>query len=93
MSPQWGDKLASATLEEIIQLESENRAWKKRLKIKAGALVNDKLAKRIESAQYVEGRRATGEESAECIRRGRILNEEITLRRQLLRARNPRPHA
>ena len=38
MSPQWCEDLSSSTLEEIIQLESDNRAWRKELKIKVDSL-------------------------------------------------------
>jgi len=86
MSPQWCEDLSSSTLEEIIQLESDNRAWRKELKIKVDSLIDDKLAKRIGAEQYAAGRRATGEESAECSRRWLILNEKIATRRHLRRA-------
>ena len=89
MSPQWCEDLSSYTLEEIIRLESENRLWRKELKTKVASLIEDRLAKRIGAEQYAAGRRATGEESAECSRRSRILNEEIVTRRHLLR-RNSR---
>jgi hypothetical protein len=86
MDQEWCEDLASATLDQILRLERENRAWKKELKTKAGSLVNDRLAKRIEADQYATGRKAAAEASAECSRRERILGAEIANRRCLLRA-------
>jgi hypothetical protein len=86
MNGQWCEDLASATLDQILRLESENRAWKKQLKSKTGCLIDDRLAKRIDAGQYATGRKAAAEESAECSRRERFLGAEIAHRRCLLRA-------
>jgi len=80
MSTEWREDLSPSTLEDLIRLDSEIRAWRKGLRTKTGSLVEDRLAKRIGAEQYAAVRRAINEESAECSRRERILDEEMATR-------------
>jgi hypothetical protein len=76
MSP-WHEDFSTASLEEVLGRQAENRAWSKELRRKANALVNSRLANDITLADYVENRTRAQEEAAECKRRANILDNQI----------------
>ena len=93
MSTELCEDLSSSTIEDLIRLQLANRAWKKELRIKNRSLVDDRLAKQIGAEQYAAGRKATKEESAECSRRERVLDEEMATRHSPLRSGNRPTHS
>jgi hypothetical protein len=76
MSP-WHEDFSTATLDEVLGQQAENRAWSKELRRKASALVNSRLANDITLADYVAHRKIAHEEAAECRRRANILDTQI----------------
>jgi hypothetical protein len=89
-------------LEEILRIETENRAWNKRLRLDVTALVESRLAKHISQEEYAARRLYANEAAAECRRRATILvhqirnrngvrNENPAFERQRLSLTNLRP--
>jgi hypothetical protein len=78
--PLGSENFSAFSLEEICKSQNENRAWHKELRLRATALVNNRLAKLISRDEYAANRKADVEDAAECKRRATILVNEITLR-------------
>lgn len=79
MAP-WREDLSNGTLEDVLSSQAENRAWSKQLRQKTTSLINDRLAKNISQADYLENRKLGREEASECRRRAAILDEQIVRR-------------
>jgi hypothetical protein len=75
--PSWPENIEERSLEEMFQLQAENRAWSKQLRIEAQVLVNTRLAKGITLEEYASSRLVAAEHSAECRRRAATLSREI----------------
>lgn len=70
----WNDQSPSGSIEEIMQLQEENRAWSKELRLKSNALINGCLAKQISQQDYVVFRKISQTDAAECRRRAAVLD-------------------
>lgn len=75
--PNWRDDFSSSSLEEVLQYQTENRAWSKELRYRSNALVNSRLANEISQADYLSSRDLTRQEALECQRRAAILESQI----------------
>ncbi len=73
----WRDDFSASDLEEILQYQSENRAWSKALRGRSVALVNSRLANEISLADYLADRKLALEDAVECRRRAAILDSQI----------------
>jgi hypothetical protein len=73
----WREDFSTASLDEVLQTQAENRTWNKELRLKANALVNSRLAKAITQDDYVSNRKRAAEEALECQRRASILQSVI----------------
>jgi hypothetical protein len=73
----WPEDLLTCTLDELIGWQVENRAWSRDLRHKVSALVNSRLTKEISLDSYLETRKRTQEEAAECRRRATMLDAQI----------------
>lgn len=73
----WPEDLSTCTLDEVLARVAENRAWSKELRLRTNDLVNTRLAKTISQADYVESRKRTHEDAAECRRRATVLERHI----------------
>ena len=78
----WSEDLSQHTLDEIVWLQVENRAWQRELRTKATTLVNSKLAKEISPEEYASKRDAAKTDASECKRRAGILVMEAWNRRK-----------
>ena len=76
----WSEDFAGCSTEEIIRAQIENRAWGKELRDHTGALVNNRLAKRVSQADYLTTRDLVREATMECRRRAMILDQKISQR-------------
>jgi len=52
-------------------------AWSKEVRLRANALVNNRLAKQITQEDYQSGRKQASEDASECRRRADLLNARI----------------
>jgi len=68
------------SLEDVLRIEAENRAWNKRLRLETTALVDRRLAKQISQEEYTLLRRSASEDAAECKRQRTVLVNEIRFR-------------
>jgi hypothetical protein len=76
----WYDDFSGLTLEQILKLHLDNRAWNKALRLQSSALVNSRLANQIDRDSYTVRRSTAQADSIECKRRADILFHEITSR-------------
>jgi hypothetical protein len=76
----WYEAFAGVSLEEIFKLHTDNRAWNKALRLESSALVNSRLANKIDRDGYILRRSHSQADSVECKRRADILFHEITCR-------------
>ena len=74
----WRDDFSTASLEDVLRYQLENRAWSKELRFRSSALVNQRLANEISQADYLVTRKRTREETEECQRRAAILEAYIS---------------
>lgn len=74
----WCETAGGGGLEQLLDLQIENRAWSKDLRRRSQALVDSRLAKKITLDEYVANRDQNLEEANECRRRGAVLVSEIT---------------
>ena len=70
----WREDFSTCTLEEMLGLKAENRAWGKELRVKNTALVNSRLANAITRADYQENRKVGHEDATEWQRRTNLMN-------------------
>ena len=77
----WTEELSQFTLTEVMQLQTQN--WKRGGELRRAALVlvNQRLAKQITLEDYFAQRQCCRDEEEECQRRGRILLDELVVRR------------
>ena len=80
MAPSWSDDFSGLSLEGLLKVMAENRAWNKRLREETMALVNTRLSKTITQEEYVASRQQANLDAAECKRRGDILARDISKR-------------
>jgi hypothetical protein len=80
MTPKSSDALSANSLEQVLQAETENRAWSKTLRQRATALMNSRLAKAISFEEYTLFRQQANKDAVECKQNGRILDDEIRRR-------------
>jgi hypothetical protein len=73
----WRDDFSTASLEEVLKYQLENRAWSKELRFRSSELVNKRLANEITQDDYLTHRKLTREETLECQRRAAILDSQI----------------
>lgn len=73
----WSEDFSASTLEDVLQSKAENRAWSKELRRLTASLVNNRLAKQITQDDYLDRRKATDADVAECRRRSDILDAQI----------------
>jgi hypothetical protein len=76
----WPEDLSAISLQEVCQWQTENRAWRKELKLRTATLVNSCLRKSIDRDEYMAGRRIADQDVVECKRRSRLLENEIACR-------------
>jgi hypothetical protein len=74
----WRDDFSGSSLEELIEYQTENRAWSKELRYRSNALVNRRLANEISQADYLASRDRARLDAVECQRRAAILETHIT---------------
>jgi hypothetical protein len=79
--PESPDDFSERSLDEVLRIEAENRAWNKRLRQENTALVDSRLAKHISQEEYTARRQSANEDAAECKRQRSILVNEIRCRR------------
>ena len=73
----WRDDFSTSSLEEVMQYQTENRAWSKELRDRTNALVNSRLANQITQADYLASRQLARQDAVECQRRAAILEAYI----------------
>jgi len=73
----WRDDFSNSSLEEVLQYQTENRAWSKELRSRSNALVNSRLANEISQADYLTTRDRARQDAVECQRRAAILDSHI----------------
>ena len=73
----WSEDFSGCGLDEILRLQSDNRAWSKELRRKTNDLVNSRLAKSMSQDDYLAGRKVVHEDTAECRNRANILDAEL----------------
>ena len=78
----WSEDVARFTLEQVLALRIENRAWHKELRQQTHILMDRMLAKEITHEDYAIKRELGNDAKAECQRRGAILAREVFLRGQ-----------
>jgi len=78
----WSDDLSQCSLEDVLKLELDNRAWNKTLRLQTSTLVNTRLANQIDRDGYMAGRRNGQQNSIECKRRADLLGNEIACRQE-----------
>ena len=76
----WSEDFSESGLEDIIESQTENRAWGKEIRRRTNDLVNSRLAKNITHADYLTDRNLVHEDSAEYRRRASILEAQIVHR-------------
>jgi hypothetical protein len=79
----WYEDFTGLTLEQILKLHIDNRAWNKALRLQSSALVNSRLANQIDRDSYTQRRSTAQAEAVECKRRADILFQEITSRQAI----------
>jgi hypothetical protein len=79
--PTWSEDFSGRSLQEVVALMTENRAWHKEIRRQTGVLVDSKLAKEISREEYCAHRQRFNDEVAECRRRTAVLTDEIVSRR------------
>jgi hypothetical protein len=80
VTPLSSQDFSGHSLEEVLSIEAENRAWNKRLRLENTALVDRRLAKEISQEEYNLRRRSATEDAAECKRQRSVLVNEIRCR-------------
>ena len=76
MSP-WLEDYTTASLDDLLQSQAENRLWSKELRRKSSALVNSRLAKDISQEDYLANRKLAQDEAVECRCRASILDAQV----------------
>ena len=76
MSP-WHEDFSTSSLQEVLESQAANRTWNKELRLKVNALVNSRLAKDIDHADYLSNRKLVHDDASECQRRANILELQI----------------
>ncbi len=86
----WRDDFSASSLEEVLEYQTENRAWSKELRGRSNALVNSRLANEISQTDYLTSRKLGLQDAVECRRRAEILEMQIArcTVRPLLHANN-----
>jgi hypothetical protein len=79
----WSEDFSGFSLEQIVKLQMDNRAWNRTLRLQSSALVNSRLANQIDRDGYIERRKTSQAEAMECRRRSDILLNEISTRQVL----------
>lgn len=85
MSP-WREDFSTSSLQEVLESQAANRMWNKELRLRVNALVNRRLAKDINHADYLSNRKLVHDDASECQRRAHILELQI-----MRRAGDPQP--
>lgn len=80
VTPFWPEDFVGRSLEELIRIEIENRAWNHSLRSGVAALVDSRLAKNIDQEEYAARRQEANEQAVECKRRRAVLLREIRRR-------------
>lgn len=91
MALLWSDDLSKLSFEEVLTVETENRAWRKRLREGTTAVVNARLAKSISQEEYAASRERASHDSAECKRRGELLDQYLGKRHRRQHPPHPAP--
>ena len=76
----WSEDFSGCGLDDLLQSQTENRAWGKELRRRNNDLVNSRLANHISQADYFTDRKRVHDESAEYRRRATILDTQILRR-------------
>jgi hypothetical protein len=76
----WREDFSTCTLDEVLGLQAENRAWSKELRRKNHSLVNSRLANDISHADYQTNRKLAHDDATECRRRADIIDAQIVHR-------------
>jgi hypothetical protein len=74
----WCEGVAESGLDQLLNLQVENRAWGKDLRRQIQVIVNSRLAKQISRDEYLANRSQNLEQATECRRRSDILNMQIS---------------
>ena len=82
--PLWSDDFSGLSLEAVLAVAAENRAWNKRLREGMAALVTTRLAKTITREEYAASRQRANEDAVECKRREEILVRDIDNRQKAI---------
>lgn len=77
----WSDDVASRKLQELVELQNENRVWSKEIRKSKSALVKERLANQVSFDDYRASRDRVNSAAAECTRRTAILLTELTGRK------------
>ena len=78
----WREDFSTCTLEEVLGLKAENRAWSKQLRLKNTSLVNSRLANDITQADYQENRKVGHERKPpSASARANLIDAQIVRRR------------
>jgi hypothetical protein len=73
----WREDFSTASLDEVLKYQVENRMWSKELRDRSNALVNSRLANEITQDDYLTNRKLTRQDALECQRRAAILDAQI----------------
>ena len=81
--PIWSEDLSACSLEQVLQSQAENRAWHKQIRLQTAEIIERRLAKQITRDEYVEHRKVTGVDAAECQRRASILLDVLARKQRV----------
>jgi histone H3/H4 len=76
----WNADLSTTTIDEVVKLQTENRASDKETRLEIRTLVNRRLAKEITAEEYVVKRKIANQATEEFRRRSTLLSDELASR-------------
>jgi histone H3/H4 len=76
----WTADLSTTSLDEVVKMQTENRASDKEIRLEIRTLVNRRLAKEITAEEYVVKRKVANQATEEFRRRSTLLSDELAAR-------------
>jgi histone H3/H4 len=76
----WTADLSTTSLDEVVKMQTENRASDKEIRLEIRTLVNRRLAKEITAEEYVVKRKIANQATEEFRRRSTLLSDELAAR-------------
>ena len=76
----WNADLSTTTIDEVVKLQTENRASDKEIRLEIRTLVNRRLAKENTAEEYVVKRKIANQATEEFRRRSTLLSDELASR-------------